>query len=132
MVRHFPGVEADPVLIIDLVVEEIATARISPVKPRRVRSIRARKGTAIAELGEFQRDKREVIDVGASSSGFSFACSFTPMACCAPEVRHGLSGSAPGRQSPRHRAGCVIADRHEAILGVSATLYQFGHAATAP
>src|SRR5580692_5761617 len=55
MVRHFPGVEADPVLIIPLVVEKVAHGADLASKTQAAAQYPCPgKGAAIAELGKFQ------------------------------------------------------------------------------
>src|ERR1700761_5803652 len=64
--RHLPGVEADAMLVGDLVVEEISDgANLALKMQARAQLTRPGEGAAIAEFRKFQRHHREAVDVFA-------------------------------------------------------------------
>src|SRR5665213_2845216 len=73
-VGHLPGIEPDPVLVIDLVIEKVAHgADFAGKAQASAQHAGPGKGAAVAEFGKFQRDQRKVADIVAQYFGV-FRC----------------------------------------------------------
>ena len=118
--RGLPGVEADAALIGKLVVEIVAHGADLALEPQPgAQDARPGKGAAVAELGKFQFDQREAIDVVAQLFGVFIG--LQPHAQGRVAGQKAFARRLEARQRHRHRAvgqAGVIGHAGKAIGGL--------------